>query len=145
MIQSAVEKVRAFADAHRVEVATVGLPSGITLRGERRQLVRALTNLLDNGVRYSDPDQQIIITLEPRETTVAITVKDEGVGIPRAELERVFERFFSLPRPDTGQKNTGLGLNFAREVAELHNGSLTLENRNPGTRARMRLRHTIST
>ena len=132
MIQSAVEKVRAFADAHRVEVATVGLPSGITLRGERRQLVRALTNLLDNGVRYSDPDQQIIITLEPRETTVAITVKDEGVGIPRAELERVFERFYRVDRARSRETGgTGLGLSIVRHVAHNHGGRVLVESK-PG-------------
>jgi len=57
--------------------------------------------------------------------------------VPDYVGERVFERFFSLPRPDTGRKSTGLGLNFAREVAELHHGRLVLENRNPGTRARL--------
>ena len=53
--------------------------------------------------------------------------------------ERVFERFFSLPRPDTGQKSTGLGLNFAQEVAKLHDGELVLENRQPGLCARLLL------
>ncbi|MCP4287379.1 MAG: two-component system sensor histidine kinase CreC, partial [Gammaproteobacteria bacterium] len=85
------------------------------------------------------------LDIHPKEGDIVIDIIDEGPGIPEYVGERIFERFFSLPRPDTGQKSTGLGLNFAREVAELHKGSLVLENKNPGTRARMTLPHTIST
>jgi two-component system sensor histidine kinase CreC len=84
------------------------------------------------------------VDIYPQDSFTVIDITDEGPGIPNYVGERVFERFFSLPRPDTGQKSTGLGLNFAREVAEQHNGSLVLDNQNPGTRARMTLPHTIS-
>jgi phosphate transport system regulatory protein PhoU len=132
LVQSAVDKVRAFAGTHRVEVATVGLPSGLRLRGERRQLVRALTNLLDNGVRYSDADQRITITVEPREGSVAIIVRDEGVGIPRAELERVFERFYRVDRARSRETGgTGLGLAIVRHVAQNHGGRVLVESK-PG-------------
>ncbi|MEZ5245931.1 MAG: phosphate signaling complex protein PhoU [Acidimicrobiales bacterium] len=132
LVQSAVDKVRAFAGTHRVEVATVGLPSGLRLRGERRQLVRALTNLLDNGVRYSEADQRITITVEPREGSVAIIVKDEGVGIPRAELERVFERFYRVDRARSRETGgTGLGLAIVRHVAQNHGGRVLVESK-PG-------------
>lgn len=132
LVQGAVDKVRAFADTHRVEVATVGLPSDLTLRGDRRQLVRALTNLLDNGVRYSDPDQRITISVEPRDTTVAIIVRDEGVGIPRAELERVFERFYRVDRARSRETGgTGLGLAIVRHVATNHGGRVLVESK-PG-------------
>jgi len=132
LVQGSVDKVRAFADAHRVEVAVVGLPSGIAFQGERRQLVRALTNLLDNGVRYSEPDQRITVTVEPLEDSVAITVKDEGVGIPRAELERVFERFYRVDRARSRETGgTGLGLAIVRHVAHNHGGRVLVESK-PG-------------
>ena len=53
---------------------------------------------------------------------------DEGPGIPDYALEKIFNKFFSLNRPDTDKKSTGLGLNFVREVAELHDGKINIEN-----------------
>jgi two-component system sensor histidine kinase CreC len=60
-----------------------------------------------------------------------IHVSDRGPGIPDYALARVFERFYSLPRPDNGQRGSGLGLCFVAQVADLHGGIATLENR-PG-------------
>ena len=66
---------------------------------------------------------------------------DEGPGIPVYARERIFDRYYSLPRPDSGRKSTGLGLNFVREVANLHGGRIEIdcpgEPPNPGTRARL--------
>jgi two-component system sensor histidine kinase CreC len=59
-------------------------------------------------------------------------VDDNGSGIPEYALLKVFEKFFSLQRPDSGRKSTGLGLNFVREIAVLHNGHVRLENRKEG-------------
>lgn len=60
------------------------------------------------------------------------TVEDNGPGIPDFALSRVFERFYSLPRPGTGKKSTGLGLALVREIAHLHGGDVTLLNRPEG-------------
>ena len=132
IVQRAVEKVRGFAEANRVDVAVIGLPSGLVVRGDRRQIVRALTNLIDNAVRYSDADQQITITVEAIEDGVAIAVKDSGVGIPRAELERVFERFYRVDRARSRETGgTGLGLAIVRHVAQNHGGRVLVESK-PG-------------
>ncbi|SON83117.1 hypothetical protein XFF6166_590022 [Xanthomonas citri pv. fuscans] len=69
-------------------------------------------------------------------------VEDRGSGVPDYALERVFERFYSLARPQTGQRSSGLGLPFVREVARLHGGDVMLRNRNRdggGARAVLRL------
>ncbi len=131
-VQLSVEKVRSFADTNGVTVATVGLPCGLEVSGDRRQLVRALTNLLDNAVRYSDPDQQIVISVDQLESGVSITVKDDGVGIPRTELERVFERFYRVDRARSRESGgTGLGLAIVRHVAQNHGGRVIVESK-PG-------------
>ena len=71
---------------------------------------------------------------------VAISVRDQGQGTPDYALEHMFERFYSLPRPATGRKSTGLGLAFVREVARLHGGSADFANRpEGGALARIRL------
>ena len=132
IVQRAVEKVRGFAEANRVDVAVIGLPSGLVVRGDRRQIVRALTNLIDNAVRYSDADQQITVTVDAIEDGVAIAVKDSGVGIPRAELERVFERFYRVDRARSRETGgTGLGLAIVRHVAQNHGGRVLVESK-PG-------------
>jgi two-component system sensor histidine kinase CreC len=63
---------------------------------------------------------------------VRVSIEDAGPGIPDYARERVFERFYSLTRPDTGQKSTGLGLNLVREIATLHHGEIRLDNREQG-------------
>jgi two-component system sensor histidine kinase SenX3 len=88
--------------------------------------------LLDNGVRYSDADQRITLSVEEREDSVALLVKDEGVGIPRAELERVFERFYRVDRARSRETGgTGLGLAIVRHVAQNHGGRVMVESK-PG-------------
>lgn len=115
------------------------------MHGDPLLIRQAIDNLYRNAIDFSPPGGRIVLDIDSEDSCTVIDISDEGPGIPDYVGERVFERFFSLPRPDTGQKSTGLGLNFAREVAELHGGSLELENLHPGTRARLRLLHTIST
>lgn len=69
-----------------------------------------------------------------------LIIRDTGAGIPDYALEKVFDKFYSLPRPDTGKKSSGLGLSLVREVAELHNGDITIKNKSPhGTTAILKL------
>jgi phosphate transport system regulatory protein PhoU len=132
VIERAVDGVQTFADTHQVELVVSGPPTDAVVHGDRRQLVRAVANLLDNGVRYSDAGQKIRLSVEPIEDGVAITVRDEGVGIPRAELERVFERFYRVDRARSRETGgTGLGLAIVRHVAQNHGGRVLVESK-PG-------------
>jgi two-component system sensor histidine kinase CreC len=70
---------------------------------------------------------------------VSVTVEDTGPGVPDYALPRLCEPFYSLPRPDTGRRSTGLGLSIVREIARLHGGAVSLGNR-PGGGARAVLR-----
>lgn len=111
--------------------------AGRRIHGDPFLLRQAIDNLFRNAMEFSPVGGKITVDIYPQQNNTIIDITDQGSGVPDYVGERVFERFFSLPRPDTGQKSTGLGLNFAREVAELHHGRLLLENRNPGTRARL--------
>lgn len=103
-----------------------------TVLGDRFLLGQALGNLLDNASAFSPEGGQIEVAIRQRDArTAVLTVADNGAGVPEFALGRVFERFYSLPRPATGQKSTGLGLPFVREVAVLHGGEVSLTNR-PG-------------
>lgn len=138
-------------EAHALEcesrqlTVTLNRTASPVIHGDRFLIRQAIDNLYRNAMDFSPVGGTIKVDIYPQDSSTVIDITDEGPGIPDYVGERVFERFFSLPRPDSGQKSTGLGLNFAREVAELHNGSLVLENRNPGTCARLTLLHTIST
>jgi len=128
------------AQGVKIEVACNGQP---TVRGEAFLLEIALSNLLQNAIEFSAAGGAIAVRVssagEPPH--VEIVVEDEGVGIPDYAVSRVFERFYSLQRPGSGRKSSGLGLCFVREAVELHGGRVLLENRTDrsGVRAVMNL------
>lgn len=110
------------------------------VRGERFLLRQALSNLLQNAIDFSPAGGEVTVTLSAAAGGGAeFAVLDRGPGVPDYALGRVFEKFYSLPRPDTGRKGTGLGLAFVREVAQLHGGEARIENR-PGGGAKATLR-----
>jgi len=99
-----------------------------SVRGERFLLRQAITNLLQNAIDFSPSEGSITLSLSREAGTVTLTVRDEGPGIPEYALPKVFDRFYSLPRPNHGPKSSGLGLPFVREVAHLHGGRVDLVN-----------------
>jgi len=104
------------------------LTRGVKPVAERFLLQQALGNLLDNAIDFSPQGGVIHLQSLVEEGGWVCRVRDEGPGVPEYALERVFERFYSLPRPQEGARSSGLGLSFVREVALLHGGGITLEN-----------------
>ena len=100
-----------------------------TLRGERVLLREALVNLLQNALDFSPPDGVVKLSATIKSGRVIFSVEDDGPGVPDYALSRVFERFYSLPRPGTSRKSTGLGLALVREIAHLHGGDAALGNK----------------
>lgn len=107
-------------------------PAPVTILGERFLLHQALANLLQNAAEFSPVGTTISLSLTKHAHQASIEIDDTGPGLPDYAHDKVFERFYSLPRPDTGVKGTGLGLSFVREIAHLHRGEITLENRPEG-------------
>ena len=100
----------------------------------------AVSNLIQNAVDFSPSGAALTIEASAPAGEVELAIVDQGPGIPEFARERVFEKFFSLQRPDSGRKSTGLGLNLVKEVATLHGGSVQLDNLpERGLRARLRL------
>jgi len=98
------------------------------INGDSFLLNQAFSNLLQNAIDFSPVDSQIKIIMDSLENMFTLSIIDEGPGIPDYALEKIFNKFFSLNRPGTENKSTGLGLNFVREVAELHKGKVSIEN-----------------
>lgn len=101
---------------------------GLIIHGDTFLLECALMNLLQNAIEFSPDGGKIHLTIRHIDDSIHFLVEDEGPGVPDFAKDRVFERFYSLPRPHTGHKSSGLGLCFVREVALLHGGTITLEN-----------------
>ena len=102
--------------------------SGFQVRGERFLLRLAFSNLLQNAQEFTPQGGSIRIWFEDRK----VFIQDSGPGIPDYALGRIFERFYSLQRPDNGKKSSGLGLSIVRQVAELHQAAVTLRNHAKG-------------
>lgn len=114
------------------------IPERVLLKGDAFLLHQAIGNLVQNALDFSPVHGQIEVGARVDDGTLLLTVTDQGPGIPGYARKKIFDKFFSLQRPDTGKKSTGLGLNFVREVAQLHGGTVTLENRNrKGVRANL--------
>ncbi|NHF67698.1 two-component system sensor histidine kinase CreC [Xanthomonas hortorum] len=135
LLQAAVDAVlpRATAAGVRVEidVASDAAREHYVL-GDGFLLRQALINLLENAVAFSPEGSTVQLRTQVHDGHLQWSVEDRGSGVPDYALERVFERFYSLARPQTGQRSSGLGLPFVREVARLHGGEATLDNRDAG-------------
>ncbi len=105
---------------------------GATVSGDAFLLRQALLNLFENAADFAPAGSQIEVRLARAQSMLRIEVSDRGAGIPEYALARVFERFYSLPRPHGGSRSSGLGLCFVGETAELHGGRAELANREGG-------------
>jgi two-component system sensor histidine kinase CreC len=101
------------------------------VEGDAFLLQRALANLVDNALDFSPPGGRVTLEVKAHTRTCDLVVRDRGPGIPDFAEGKVFEKFYSLARPVTAKKSTGLGLSFVKEIADLHRGRATLKNQ-PG-------------
>jgi len=140
VLERAVDKAGNLAEANQIELSVEGLPTDLAVTGNRRELVRAVVNLIDNAVRYSSPGSTVTIRIDELPDAVDISVRDTGEGIPGPELERVFERFYRVDRARSRETGgTGLGLAIVRHVATNHQGRVLVESK-PGTGSTFTLR-----
>lgn len=118
---------------------SVDIASELRAFGEAFLLRQALANLLENALDFSRSGTTITVHAESDSAGLLIQIHNQGEAIPDYALPRLFERFYSLPRPGTERKSTGLGLAFVQHVAKLHGGSITLRNEADGVTAELRL------
>ena len=110
---------------------------GVLLLCDPFLLRQALANLVDNALDFTPAGGTVSFELVHDGDRVALSLFNQGEAIPDYAIERVSERFYSLPRPGTGRKSTGLGLNFVEEVMQLHGGALAVDNVEGGVRVRL--------
>lgn len=124
LIAEAAEHSATEAELRSIDIA-LSLDGEPLVRGDRAQLHSAVSNLVENAVRYSQPDGKVSVSASADDEEVRISVTDRGIGIPDDELDRIFERFYRVDPArarDTG--GTGLGLSIVKHVAASHGGSV---------------------
>jgi two-component system sensor histidine kinase SenX3 len=128
LIGDAVDQVRWAAETAGIAIEASRVPADLRVECDRRQVVSAIFNLLDNAVKYSEAGQPVEVSAERIGERAAIVVRDQGIGIPSRDLERVFERFYRVDRARSRQTGgTGLGLAIVRHVAQNHGGEVTVQ------------------
>jgi len=95
------------------------------IKGNYFLLSKAMTNLLKNAIEFSPAESEITVRTVKRDEKIIINICDQGEGIPDYAKQRIFERFYSLSRPD-GRKGSGLGLSFVKEIASLHHAEINI-------------------
>ncbi|HEY3142334.1 MAG TPA: ATP-binding protein [Acidimicrobiales bacterium] len=149
-VDEAVDRVRPAADRRGIQLEEQEVPTQLRVQGDRRQLVSAMANLLDNAVKYSDADSVVEVQArlvregeapDDGDGWVEVEVRDHGIGIPQRDLERIFERFYRVDRARSRETGgTGLGLAIVRHVASNHRGEVRVESREgEGSRFVLRL------
>jgi len=119
---------------HRLSVETSG--GDFTIRGDKDRLEQVFVNLIDNAIKYTKEGGQIKVHLVSTGDFVTATVEDNGIGIPKEDIERVFERFYRVDKARSRELGgTGLGLSIAKHIVLAHNGKISIESGvNKGTK-----------
>jgi two-component system, OmpR family, phosphate regulon sensor histidine kinase PhoR len=124
---ASVERLRLFAERQGVELRTE-VPDGVPpVRGAEDRLGQVLVNLLHNAVKFSPDGGEVVVRVVPVAKEVVVSVEDHGIGIPRADQARIFERFYKADKARRRGGGTGLGLAIARHVVEAHGGRIRVE------------------
>ncbi len=134
LLRDVVELYEPLAE-QKSQSLTLLADADVHMQGDRDLLFQAMANLLDNAIKYTPPRGRIRLSLEARGATGLLTLADSGPGIPDAEHQQVFQRFYRLEKSRT-TPGSGLGLSLVEAVAKIHHMQLVLEDNQPGLRIR---------
>lgn len=132
LLAQAVQAQETKLASRKAAFDVVPVLAALAVEGDPFLLRQALTNLIDNAIAFSPEGGRISLSVQTHAGKVTIIVRDQGPGVPDYATGRVFERFYSLPRPGSGLRSSGLGLPFVHEVVRLHGGDVLLRNHEDG-------------
>ena len=128
LLEEAINQLRPLADAKPLELVLDPAAPGIWIRADRRRFLQVMLNLLSNAIKFTPPGGKVRVTGVRAGRTAEISVIDNGIGIPTAEQQRIFEEFTQVDRQATqSTEGTGLGLALSRRLLQLMRGSIQVE------------------
>jgi two-component system phosphate regulon sensor histidine kinase PhoR len=129
LVEAALARLRTFADRQEIGLVADLPPDPLPpIRGDGERLGQLLVNLLHNAVKFSPAGSAVTVSGEMADGQVVLRVEDHGIGIPRADQPRIFERFYKVDRArERSPGGTGLGLAIARHIAEAHGGRIWVQ------------------
>ncbi|MCX9156091.1 two-component system sensor histidine kinase CreC [Niveibacterium sp. 24ML] len=130
LIERCLAERQPLAEQREVSLKAGSIPD-VAMLGDEGLIAFALGNLIDNAIDFSPPGAEVEVSVSLHDAQARLSVRDHGAGIPDFAQEKIFERFYSLPRPGGSQRGSGLGLAMVREIADLHGGTVELANQ-PG-------------
>ncbi len=126
VVGEVVDRVGPTAERRHIAL-DVEVPVGVGVAGSRSQLLSLVRNLVENAVKYSDSGTTVAVRVSRDADDAVVEVVDRGIGIPAADLDRVFERFYRVDRARTRETGgSGLGLSIVRHVVQAHGGTVRL-------------------
>jgi signal transduction histidine kinase len=133
LIRRAIEDLRPLADARNHKINYQPPEEPLLIAGDPNRLNSVMSNLLSNAIKFTDPGGEISVTAKWDDDEVTVSVQDDGPGIPKSEIPRIFEHLFRgravVSDPDNPVEGTGLGLALARTIIEQHGGRLWVESK----------------
>ena len=127
LIQNLLAQRKGIIQQRQIEVQT-SFSTASLIQGEPFWLGQALANLLANAISFTPAGKTLTIALEQSVQQLVLSIINQGPAIPDYALSHIFERYYSLPRPDTGLKSTGLGLTLVKEVLDKHQATIRIKN-----------------
>ena len=135
VVEDAADVVRSRYHLDDAAVRVAESAPGTLVLGDADELQTAFVNLLDNAVKYSDDEVKVSVRIKasPIRNRIDIFIRDSGVGIPAADLKRIFKRFYRVPRGEAKKvKGTGLGLFIVRSIIRKHGGTIRADSKGEG-------------
>ncbi|MEP7252404.1 MAG: PAS domain-containing sensor histidine kinase, partial [Ginsengibacter sp.] len=124
MIRDAVESVQVIDETHSIEVKG---SIKKTIKGDEERLNQVMVNLLTNAIKYSPGTDKVVVTLKQEKDMIAVSVKDDGTGISKKNLNKIFNRYFREEGNGSTVKGLGIGLSIAKEIITRHGGKIWAE------------------
>jgi two-component system phosphate regulon sensor histidine kinase PhoR len=126
VINRVVQRLKAQADRAQITINSEMMPNLPRVKADENRIEQVLVNLVHNAIKFTQPNGKIVVSAGVKVDDILVSVRDTGIGIPRDELSRIFERFYKVDKARSGG-GTGLGLSIAKHIVQAHGGTIRVE------------------
>ena len=130
-VDQIIENKKILFDENKIRISNK-IDHKLSIKADRLRLEELLTNIVENSVKYSQDDCRITIDAEQTNDFVKISIADNGIGMTKEQIERIFDEFYKADSARHDIKNTGLGMSICKRIVEKHGGNIWVESPGPG-------------